>query len=126
MGEDSGSVFFFGQDNGTWEEVQKRTPKDGEAGDWFVVSVAISGDIVVIGAVYDDDWGINSGSGYVYTKIIWKQIQNGNIVSEDGAAYDYSGYSVTILGSTAIFGAYATWAVENGGSEYVVNLFVPC
>ena len=121
-----GLYFFVGQENVTWEDVQKRTPKDGEAGYWFAVSLAISGDTVVIGAVYDDEWGINSGSGYVYTKIIWKWIQNVNIFSEDGAAYDYSGYSVQILGSTSIFGSSATWAVENGGSEYVVNIFVPC
>ena len=101
-------------------------PKYVEAGDWFGVSVAIYSDTSFIGAVYDDEWGINSGYGYVYTKIIWQQIQNGKIFSEDGAAYDYSGYSVTILGSTSLFGAPATWTVENGGYVYVVNIFVPC
>ena len=38
--------------------------------------MAISGDIVVIGDVYDDEWGINCGSGYVYTNISWKWIYN--------------------------------------------------
>ena len=121
-----GLYFFVGYYNGTWEEVQKRTLKDGQAGDWFVVSVAISGDTVVIGAVHDDEWGINSISGYVYTNIIWKWIQNDNIFSEECAAYEYSGYSVAILESTALFGAPDTWEVENGGSAYVVNLFVLC
>ena len=50
--------------------------------------MAISGDTVVIGDVYDDEWGINTVSGFLYTKIIWKWIKKGNIFSEDGAAYD--------------------------------------
>ena len=66
MGVDSGYVYVFvGQDNGTWEEVHKRTPKDGEAGDCFGVCVAISGETSGIRAVYDEEWGIISGSGYV-------------------------------------------------------------
>ena len=80
MGVESGSIYVFvGQNNGTWEEVQKRTPKDGEAGDWFGVCVDISGETSGIGAVYDEEWGINSGSGYVYTKISGKWTENGNI-----------------------------------------------
>ena len=65
MGLGSGSVYvFIRRDDGTWEEIQKITPVDGEAGEFFGSSVAISGDTTVIGAVYD-----YSGSSYVYTKI---------------------------------------------------------
>ena len=106
MGSYSGSVYVFvRRDDGTWEEVQKLTPADGEADDWFGFSVAISGDTVVIGAVYDDDKGDESGSGYVYTKIDGKWIENVKIVPENGAAYDWYGTSVAISGSTALFGA---------------------
>ena len=66
MGTNSWSVYVFVRRNdGTWEEIQKLTPADGEADDNFGRSVAISGDTTVIGALYDR----NSGSGYVYTKI---------------------------------------------------------
>ena len=42
MGSNSGSVYVFvRRDDGTWEEVQKITPADREAYDWFGSSVAI-------------------------------------------------------------------------------------
>ena len=70
MGSYSGSVFVFvRRDDGTWEEVQKITPAEREAYDWFGSSVDISGNTAVIRAVNDDERGIESGSGYLYTKI---------------------------------------------------------
>ena len=125
--ENSGSVYVFvRRDDGTWEEVQKLTPADGETYDYFGWSVAISGDTAVFGAVYDDDKGHNSGSGYVYTKIDGKWIENVKIVPENGEAGDWFGYSVAISGSTALFGALRA-GQENGGSAYIVDdLFEPC
>ena len=121
MGTNSGSVYVFvRRDDGTWEEVQKLIPTDGEAHDHFGSSVAISGDTAVIGAPYDDDKGDNSGSGYVYTKIDGKWIENVKIVPENGEADDEFGYSVAISGSTALFGA------PSKGSAYIVDdLCVP-
>ena len=111
MGVDSGYVYVFvGQDNGTWEEVHIRTPKDREDGDWFGVLVAISSGTAGIGAVYDKEWVINSGSGYVYTKISGKWIDNGKIFPDGGAANDYSGCSVSLSGSTYLFGSPSTWS----------------
>ena len=88
--------------------------------------MAISGDTAVIGAVYYDDNGSDSGSGYVYTKIGGKWIENVKIVPENGEADDQFGYSVAISGSTALFGA-SNGGEENGGSAYIVDdIFEPC
>ena len=46
----------------------KLTASDGAAGDRFGRSVSIDGDTMVIGALYDDDDGSNSGSAYVFTR----------------------------------------------------------
>ena len=127
MGVDSGSVYVFvEQENETWEELQKRTPKDREAVDLFGVWVAISGGTSGFGSIYDEEWVINSGSVYVYTNISGKWIEKGKIFPEGGADNEYSGYIVSILGSTSLFGAPDNWAEENGGSAYVVDLFVTC
>ena len=47
-------------------ELHKLTASDGAVGDYFGYSVAIDGNTAVIGAVYDDDNGNNSGSAYVF------------------------------------------------------------
>ena len=55
-GYDSGSVYVFEQQaDGTWQQIAKLTADDGAEGDWFGSSVALDGDVVVIGAQYDDD-----------------------------------------------------------------------
>ncbi len=45
----------------------KLTASDGAAGDMFGNGVSVSGDTAVIGAVFDDDSGTDSGSAYVFS-----------------------------------------------------------
>ena len=49
-------------------ETAKLTASDGAAGDQFGISVSISGDVIVVGAHFDDDNGPDSGSAYVYVQ----------------------------------------------------------
>ena len=65
----------------------------------------IYGDTAVIGARLGDGRGNYNGSSYVYTNIGGTWIHNGNIVSDNGAAYDNFGYIVALLRSTARIGA---------------------
>jgi hypothetical protein len=52
-----------------WTQVgPKLTESDGAAGDYFGVTVSIGGHTVVIGAIYDDDKGTDSGSAYLITR----------------------------------------------------------
>ena len=125
MGLDSGSVYIFvRREDGTWEEVQKITPADGEAYDWFGSSVAIFGTTAIIGAKEDNERADGTRYGYVYTNIDGKWTENVKIVPENGAAEDLFGYSVAISGSTALFGALDA-GEGNCGSAYVVDLRVP-
>ena len=127
MGSHSGYVYvFIIRYKGTWEEVHKITPANGEASDYFGWSVAISGNTDVIGARFDNERGRYGGSGYVYTKIDGKWTEDVNTLPENGAATEKFGYSVAISGSTALFGAPLA-GEENGGTAYIVDdLFVPC
>ena len=94
-------------------------PTDGEAYDWFGSSVAISGDTAVTGARFDKNKGDASGSGYVYTNIDGKLIENLKIIPENCAASDMFGTSVAISGSTALFGDPSVGYVFD-------DLFEPC
>ena len=44
----------------------KLVPSDGEVEDVFAVSLAMSGDIALVGASLDEDNGSASGSAYVF------------------------------------------------------------
>jgi len=69
-GFESGSAYVFKRAGTSWGEETKLLPSDGAEGDFFGVSVSISGDYAIVGARGDDDNGENSGSAYVYSGII--------------------------------------------------------
>jgi hypothetical protein len=55
-GDDSftGSVYTFQKHAGNWTQINKITADDGESNDRFGISVGIAGDIVAVGAYWDD------------------------------------------------------------------------
>ena len=70
----------------------KTHPTYEEANDELGISVAISGDTSVIGDGGDDiERGYDSGSGYMYTNIGGKWINNGKIVPDDGVSTEKLG-----------------------------------
>jgi hypothetical protein len=95
------------------------TPSDGEAGELFGSSIAVSGNTVVVGAP-DDAVGGNSdqGAAYVFTESAsgWANMtQTAKLTASDGAADSYFGYSVSISGETVVVGAYGATVGANAG-----------
>jgi hypothetical protein len=90
---------------GTWQQGQKLLASDGAANDWFGITISMSGDYAIVGAYYDDDKGIESGSAYIFkwNGTGWSQQQK--LLASDGAAGDNFGMSVSISGDYAIIGA---------------------
>jgi uncharacterized repeat protein (TIGR01451 family) len=62
-------MYIFERNQGganNWGEVDKFVAGDREQGEQFGISVAVSGDTAVVGAVFDDDKGPRSGSAYIF------------------------------------------------------------
>jgi hypothetical protein len=125
---DQGSAYVFVKPASGWAsgtETAKLTASDGAAGDTFGVSVAVSGNTVVVGA-YVDDIGINlnQGSAYVYVKPAsgWASAtETAKLTASDGAAGDFFGNSVAVAGDTIYVGAPFDTIPPNlsQGSAYV-------
>jgi len=64
----SGSAYVFTRTGTTWTQQQKLIASDGAANDQFGCWVSLDGDAALIGAPFDDDNGVDSGSAYVFTK----------------------------------------------------------
>jgi len=119
-GPDSGSAYVFEKDGGTWTQTAKLTASDDEAGDSFGVSVSMSGDTAVVGALLDDDSGADSGSAYVFEKDGGTWTQTAKLTASDGAAGDFFGFSVSMSGDTAVVGALLDDdSGADSGSAYV-------
>jgi hypothetical protein len=117
---DSGSAYIFKRDGTSWSQQAKLTASDGAADNRFGWSVSISGDYAIVGAIWDDDNGSDSGSAYIFKRDVVSWSQQAKLTALDGAATDYFGYSVSISGDYAIVGAL--YDDDNGsasGSAYV-------
>ncbi len=116
-GNFTGSAYVFDWDGLQWVET-KLVASDGAAGDLFGNSVAVMGDLVVVGAFDDDDNGSSSGSAYVFEwdGAKWAETK---LVASDGAASDEFGLSVAVSGSRLVVGA--PFDDPPSGSAYVVN-----
>ena len=120
----SGSAYIFRFNGSTWVEEQKLVAADGEEEDHFGQSVAISGDVVVIGALLDDDAcpadpECDSGSAYVFRFNGSSWVQEQKLVASDGAAGDlFSDVAVSVSGDTALVGAsrHAGNAIDTSSS----------
>ena len=120
-GELSGSAYIFSRepDGEDWVQQAKITANDGEAEDYFGVSVCINGVSVIVGASSDDDNGENSGSAYIFVQDGPNWIQQNKITPDDGEADDRFGGSVSLCGVNAVVGAlHDDDRGENSGSAY--------
>ena len=98
----------------------KVTASDAALGDYFGLSVALSGTTAIVGAYGDDDAGDSSGSAYLFDTTTGNQIAK--LTAADAAQYDYFGISVALSGTTAIVGAYGDDdAGSTSGSAYLYS-----
>jgi FG-GAP repeat len=116
-----GSAYVFVRSGSSWSLQQKLTANDPAPFDLFGVSVAISGDTIVVGATQLDLYNLGQGKAYVFVRsgATWNQKQK--LTASDGAVGDRFGQAVAISGDTIVVGA----SHDNGflttdqGSAYV-------
>ena len=66
--EGGGSVYVYGFDGSQWSEQQKLTSSDRQVGDMFGDAVSIDGDLLLVGAPFDDDGESGSGGAYIFRR----------------------------------------------------------
>jgi hypothetical protein len=100
-----GAAYVFVRNGSTWTLQARLTAADGHTWDCFGASVALSGDVALIGAPYDDQGPLaDCGSAYVFTRsgAIWTQRQR--LAAVDGTEGDRFGADVAIAGDNALVG----------------------
>jgi hypothetical protein len=125
-GSNSGSAYVFRFDGAGWVEEAKLIPLDGETFDYFGWSVAISGEVVVVGAPKDDDQGEDAGAAYVFRFQDPAWVQEAKLVAADGETLDDFGHAVAVAGDTAVIGAPLEDALgDRAGAAYVFRYSAP-
>ncbi len=127
-GDNQGAAYVFVRSGNIWTQQARLIARDGNAGDFFGGSVAISGDYVLIGASGDGDGEGNAfamydiGAAYVFVRSGSTWTQQAKLLANDGAPYDSFGSGVALSGDYAFIGAdgddMSALKVEQG-SAYV-------
>ena len=121
-GSNAGAAYVFLRSGTSWTQQAKLLANDGAAGDFFGVSVAISGDYAVVGATGEDAKGTDAGAAYVFKRSGTSWSQEAKLLANDGAAGDQFGNSVAISGDYALIGAY--YDDDKGSSSGSAYVFV--
>ena len=118
--EHSGSAYVYQRTGDTWAGEEKLVAADGAAGDLFGISVAISGDALVVGARDHDAVAANSGAAYVFRFDGTSWAQEAELAASDGAADDFLGTRLAIDGDVVVAGApTADVSAPDSGAVYV-------
>jgi hypothetical protein len=121
-GTNSGSAHVFRFNGSSWQHEQKLLASDGGAFDDFGEAVAVSGNVVVVGASGTDDNGSASGSVYVFRFNGASWVQAPKLLASDGTSGNDFGAFVAAGGDALLAGADesaylfrfngATWAED--------------
>ena len=99
----------------------KIRPYDGAANDHFGASVAIDGELILVGATGDDDQGREAGGAYIFRRVkeAWKL--EDKLEPVQGRAQAHFGLSTDVSGDWAIVSARGN--VEGGRQSGTAYLF---
>jgi len=105
----TGAAHVFERSGDIWALEQTLTPGDGDNGDNFGWSVALSDDAVLVGARFhdDDDLGTtSSGAAYLFERNLndeWQEVEK--FAAPAGEDHDGFGWAVALSGDAVLIGA---------------------
>jgi hypothetical protein len=122
-----GAAYVFERNRGgqnNWGEVKKIISSDGQQESLFGISAAISGDTVVVGALFQDIGdNVSQGAAYVFERDRggednWGEVKK--LVGSNGGPVDRFGERVAISLDTIVVGAiFANGEIIRQGAAYV-------
>ncbi len=112
-GQHAGAAYVFRWDGSAWVEETKLLPTSNPTGsNAFGWSVAVDGDLAVVGAPGSGESGTAPGTAYVYHFDGSGWVQEAELVDRDIGPEDFFGGSVAISGNVAVVGS-----VYNGSAS---------
>ena len=115
--ENAGAAYVFIRNGEQWSQQAYLKSSNSGGGDLFGISVAISSDTVVVGAIGEDSnaTGVNgdendnsaedAGAAYVFTRTGTQWSQQAYLKASNNDIFDQFGFSVAISGDTVVVGA---------------------
>ncbi len=123
-GHTAGAAYIFNYSpdfKGGWMQTQKLVPIDGQPGDWFGFSVALSDTTAVIGASQARiNNNLQQGAVYVFSNSGGQWMERQKLLANDGGQFGDLGWNVALDGNMILAGAIGRQAAylfaESGGA----------
>ncbi|UCD75010.1 MAG: hypothetical protein JSV91_14630, partial [Phycisphaerales bacterium] len=115
---DTGAAYVFRSDGAVWSEEAKLTASDSAFDDRFGTSVAVEGDVVIVGAIRDSYGSEGVCSAYVFRYDGQNWAEEAILIGSDTIEGDAFGMSVAISGEVIAVGA-----TDNDGHRGAVYVF---
>ena len=121
-GESSGKGYIFMRTEDEWSEQAILLPSDGAANDFFGYTSAINGRFAVVGALFNDEMGPNSGAAYLFRRSgdSWSQVDK--FTATDPIEDANLGIGVAISEDLAMAGAPYAESTLISGAAYLYEL----
>lgn len=105
-GTEAGAAYVFERTDSGWRQHATLAAADGDSEDRFGVSVALDTDTALVGAKQDEHPnGDQAGAAYVFVRESGEWRQQAKLAPDDGRKGAGFGFSVALLGGTALVGA---------------------
>lgn len=120
----AGAAYVFVRSGSNWSQQAYLKASNVGAGDQFGVSVAISGETIVVGAYQEassatggegDNSATAAGAAYVFVRSGSNWSQQAYLKASNAGAGDQFGYAVAISGETIVVGAHHEDSNATGG-----------
>ncbi|HYU36170.1 MAG TPA: FG-GAP repeat protein [Thermoanaerobaculia bacterium] len=118
---DVGVAYVFGGGGGSWSRQATLFASNGEPGDLFGWSIALSENTVVVGAMYRDG---STGAAYAFMRSGIQWSDQGELLASDREPWDLFGIAVAVSGGTVMVGAPGVndpETVEGVGAVYLFS-----
>ena len=115
----AGAAFVFRREGTNWIQEGKLVASDAAPQEAFGRSVAITGDVIVVGDTADDD---NRGSGYVFRWNGMQWVEEQKLIASDAQPNDYFGLSVSVSGDAILVGTAQSVFRGPDAQAYVFRL----
>ncbi|MEM8485969.1 MAG: choice-of-anchor D domain-containing protein [Bacteroidota bacterium] len=101
-----GTAYVYSQNGSIWQESGRLSASQAGLSDGFGTTVAIEGDIAVVGApIHDNQSSIDEGAVYVFEKVGTDWVERVKLAASDGASGYEFGRAVDIAGGEIAVGA---------------------
>lgn len=122
---DAGAAYVFVRQAGVWSQQAYLKAHNSQVSDLFGESVGISGDVIAVGAGYEDGGGTginppsdesspSAGAVYVYIRHVSAWSQQAYLKASNAHADDQFGGSVAVSGDTVVVGAMLEKGIAAG------------